>query len=299
MSPGRWRPSKPYVFAILMVASAIVALLPVSWTGCADGVVQPLGWVVWTFSKGTNEARDALGKATSPDHTPEEYRNLLREKEELTRKLVHQEVEIVELERQVADLSGLRDQLTDRRAKIIFASVVGGDTSPKRETLTISKGHRQGVKLDDWVAAGVSPDERDPEATGRDLLLRQWLIGRVSEVYPYLSRVQLMTDPHFGPQRVQAARLGEDGSLQLAKTQCGLVGLGEGRMRIDRASEDYFASGYTIVVAPLALPRPIALVVGRIVASETLETGLHYNLEVQPWGTARTLSQVYVISFSQ
>jgi cell shape-determining protein MreC len=299
MRPSLRRPSKPTVFAILMVGAALVALLPVPWTGCSGGVMQPLGWLAWAFSSSTRQARETAEDLTGPSPTREELEKLHRDNEELAWKLGHQQVEIAKLEQQVSDLSGLRDQLNGLPAKIIFASVVAGDAAPRRETLTISKGRRDGVRPGDWVAAGVRPAQRDPAATGRDLLLRQWLIGRVADVQPYLSRVQLATDAQFGTERAWAAKVLADGTWQVADSPCGLEGLGDGRMRVREASEDYLATGHTVVLVPLAHPRPTALAIGRIVASETLKTGLHYDLEVEPWGNPRTLWCVYVISLAR
>ncbi|MBU0618497.1 MAG: hypothetical protein KKI02_12335, partial [Planctomycetes bacterium] len=168
---------------------------------------------------------------------------------------------------------------------------------PQREVLTISKGARHGVQVGDWVAAGIPPAQRPPAATGRELLLQQWLVGVVAEVQPHLSRVQLTTDPQFGTQLAWAAQALTDKTWEVAERRCGLVGLGDGRMRIDRAAVDYLTAGYTIVLVPISHPQPIALAVGRIVASEPLETGVHYNFQVEPWADARELSHVYVISY--
>lgn len=282
-----------------MAAAALLALLPGRWTRCADGLGQPVSPLTWILSSGTRHARETLKSVGQPTPTREGFEQLRRQNRRLAQQVGQQQLLIGEMERQVAELSGLRDQLADSRARIIFASVVGGDTSPQRETITISKGRRHGVEQGDWVAAGAPPAERDPAATGRDLLLRQWLIGRVDEVQPYLSRVQLTTDPHFGPQRVWTARALADGTWQLADQQCGLTGSGSGIMRIDRASKDYRAADYTIVLLPLAYPQPMAMAIGRVVGSQTLETGLHYELEVEPWDDPYTLSYVYVISLSQ
>lgn len=282
-----------------MVGAAVLALLPARWTGCTGGVLQPLSPLTWAFSSATRQVRGAVHDLSSPAPTRAELERLRRENERLARQVGHQQVMLAEMEQVVAELSELRSQLSDGDAKIIFASVIGGDTSPWRETITISKGRRAGVEAGDWVAAGVVPAERNPATTGRDLLLQQWLIGRVSEVQPHLSRVQLTTDPHFGLEPVWAAKALADGSWQVADRQCGLVGLGGGRMRIEQASEDYSASDYTVVLVPLAHTQPMTLAIGRIVASEMLETGLHYDLEVEPWGDPRALSYVYVIATSR
>jgi cell shape-determining protein MreC len=281
-----------------MAGAAVAALLPASWTGCAGGLLQPMGWFEWALSGTTRRARATGRLAAEPAPTREQFRQLREHSTRLARQVAEQKLEIDRLERQIAQLAGLRETLGELRAKIVFATVVGGDASPQRETLTISKGRRAGVRPGDWVTAGVPPAEREPEATGRDLVVRQWLIGRVSQVQPYLSSVQLASDPGFGPQRVWLARQTEDGGWQLADRQCGLEGAGKGRMRIDRAASDYLASGHTAVLVALAEPRHAVLAIGRVVGSRTLETGLHYDLSVEPWGDPRALSHVYVLSVS-
>ena len=297
MRPSQWRLTKPGVFAILMVAAAVLALLPAGWTSCVDGLMQPVSPITWLFAGGARGARAGAQNLAAPQPTREQLQLLRGERERLARQVGQQAILIAEMERIIADLCGLRDQLSEQRARIIFASVVGADPSPQREVLTISKGARHGVQVGDWVAAGIPPAQRPPAATGRELLLQQWLVGVVDEVQPHVSRVQLTTDAQFGTQLAWAAQPLPDGTWAVAERQCGLVGLGEGRMRIDRAATDYLAAGYTIVLVPLSHPQPLALVAGRIVAAEPLETGVHYDLQVEPWAAARNLSHLYVISF--
>lgn len=282
-----------------MVVAAVLALLPTRWTACTNGLMQPVSPITWVLSGGTRRARTAADNLTGPAPTPEDFERVRQAHERLTRRIGQQQVQIAELEQVVADLSGLRDQLADPRTKIIFAAVLGGDASPQRETLTISMGSHHGVKVGDWVAAGLPATERDPAATGRELLLQQWLIGMVSATQAYSSRVQLATDPEFGTQLVWLAKPLPDNTWEVAERGCGLVGLGHGRMRVDRAPADYLGAGHTIVLAPLRHPQPLALAIGRIVAREPLETGMHYNFEVEPWADARELSHVYVISFGE
>jgi cell shape-determining protein MreC len=287
------------MFAILMVAAAVLALLPARWTSCTDGLTQPVSPISWVVSGSARRARAAGESAVAPEPTRDELEQLRDENQRLARQVGQQAILIAEMERIIADLSGLQDQLSDLHARIIFAAVLAGDPSPDRDILTISKGARHGVKAGDWVAAGIPPDQRPTSATGRELLLQQWLVGTVHEVQPHLSRVQLTTDVQFGTQLAWAAQPRDDGTWKVAERECGLVGLGDGRMRIDRAATDYFTDNHTIVLVPLSHPQPIALAVGRIVASEPLATGVHFNLPVEPWGDARHLSHVYVISFSE
>lgn len=298
MTLGSWRPSKPTLFAILMVASALTALLPSEWTACTHGVAQPLSPVTWAISAGCRSIGHSARRLMQPDPSPAELARLRQENERLARQVGQQQVTIAELERLLADLSGLRDQLADLRAEIIIARVLSGDAAPPRETLLIGKGSRHGVEVGDWVAAGVPPEALAAAETGRDWVLRQWLIGRISDVQPFTSRVQLATDPQFGTERATTAKALPDGSWQSAGRHCGLVGVGDGRMMIRQAVEDYLASGFTIVLIPLAHPRPTALAVGRITGAAVLDTGLHYDLTVEPWSDPRRLSYVFVLSLS-
>lgn len=282
-----------------MTGAAIVSLLPLRWTTCANGVTQPVSPLAWSLRTITRSTRAAAESVTDPEPTRAELERLRIENERRERQIGHQQVMIANMDGMVAELSGLRDQLTDPDAKIIFASILGNDTSPERDSITISRGDRHHVKPGDWVAAGDAPATRDPQASaGRDLLLQQWIIGRVSEVQPYTSLVQLATDPKFGPYRVRLARALDDGTWELADGEEALRGDAAGRMRINQAARDYRQAGFTIVLLPLTPSRPMALAVGRIVGSETLSTGLHYDFEVEAWDQVARLSHVYVISLS-
>lgn len=291
-------PSKPAVFAVLMVVSAGLALLPARWTAVIDGVLQPLAWIVSPISAGSRGARSAVDSVGEPAPTREEQEALRERTQWLELQLHHQQVATAELEHMLADVSGLRSQLLDLDSKIIIAPVVGGDASPQRETLLIGRGASDGVMIDDWVAAGAPPQIRGPAVTARAPLLQQWLIGRIIETAPHTSRVQLATDAKFGRELTWVAKSLPDGAWEVGDHECALRGLGGGRMRIEAAPEDYFADSRTVVLLPLAHPRPLALVLGRIVSSTTLDTGLHYHLEVEPWGDAKSLAYVYVISLS-
>lgn len=292
-------PSKPLVFAVLMVISAVVAILPARWTATFDAILQPLAWILSPVSTETRSARASVDEWGEPPPTRAEVAELRERAARLDLQLSQQQIAISELEQMLAEVSGLRDQLLDLESKIIVAPVVGGDASPARETLEIARGARDGILVGDWVAAGAPPQVRGPAITGRDPLLQQWLVGRISQVNPYTSTVQLTTDPHFGPELVWASKPVSEGVWQVADRECALIGLGNRQMRIDRAAEDYSAENWNVVLAPLAHPRPLALVVGRIVGSETLDTGLHYDLAVEPWADARRLAYVYVVSISR
>ena len=289
------RISKPTLFATLMVIAAFVALLPARWTGCIGGVLQPASPFTWALAEGARSAGNITNDLGRAGLTTEQITALQKRNKELERQIGHQSLTIAELESMLEAVTGISDQLHDDRVRLNISAVIGSDTSPRREVLRISKGARDGVNVGDWVAAGFE-SKGDPEATAQDHLLRQWLIGRVSEVLPHVSVVQLTTDPQFGTERSFVAKPLPDGTWITADQECGLVGTGGGLMRIEQAPVDYDANGYSLVLVPLRYPKPISMVVGRITGSRTLKTGLHYDLDVTPWADARNLSRVCVIS---
>jgi cell shape-determining protein MreC len=230
---------------------------------------------------------------------PEQVRELQGETEELRRQLGQQAVLLADLERQLAEVTGIQDGLGHGQAQIVIAAVIGFDASPQRDTLTINKGALSAgrLRVNQWVAAAIDPDRHDPHAAGRELLTRQWLIGRVSKVDPYRSWVQLTTDPRFGPQPVRVGDVLSDGQWQPMDEECVLYGLGSGRMQIRHAKADYFESGHTVVLAPRGGDLPAPLSLGQISGSRSVaESPLWYDLDVRPWADPHELAYVYVIS---
>jgi len=282
-----------------MGVAAVLALLPTAWTRWPGGILQPLGWLQWSAASATRAAERSVRDAGSEWLSPDEARELTEQLEQLRRQLGQQAVLLADLDRQMTEVTGIRQDLGEGRTQIVIAAVIGFDASPRRQTLTINKGSlgEGQIRVGQWVAAGVPLEKRDPRAAGRELLARQWLIGKVSRVDPYRSWVQLTTDPDFGPQVVRVAKVLPDGQWQTANEEPVLYGLGAGRMRIHQAKGDYFKSGHIVVLVPRSGDSPTALSVGYIKGSRRLpEAPLFYDLDVEPWADPRELAYVYVIS---
>jgi len=292
------RSPKTTAFTILMIASAVSAfLVPPRWTGCAAGLLTPLEAPQAAATAATRAAAQAVGSGV-PTPSAEEFAVLTQENQELRRLIGQQRLLLSALEDRVRDLSGLRTQLGDTPALILPARVIAGDSAPRRETITISRGSRDQppVRAGDWVAAGAPPPS-DAAASPRETLLRQWLIGRVAQVLPYTSRVQLCTDPAFGPVRVRLAKPLPDGAWQPLKAEALLYGAGTGRMEIRKASRNYHETGHTIVIVPREEGLPATLSVGWIDSVRPRpESALHFDLGVRPWAPPERLIEVYVIS---
>jgi cell shape-determining protein MreC len=297
------RISKPNLFIYLMLLSVVLLLMPAPWKGWIRGIVQPLGWLQSMASSAARVVRAGVESAARRPPPPEDVARLAAEVQELRRQSAAQALEIQDMSRMLDDLSGMRDQLRSESARIIFGTVLGGSGSPRHETLTIWPGSQNGassVKVGDWVAAGLPEELRSENATGRELLLRQWLIGRVSEVYPYRSTVRLTTDADFGAARVVAAKRMPDGRWKRSEREGLLYGLGNGKMQVRSSPVDFSGEGYTHALAVLPGQPPITICVGKIVGSRRLpEAALHFNVDVESMGDVRRLGDVYVLSLGQ
>lgn len=291
-----WRPSKPATFTLLMLLGLLLSFLPVRWVRGLRGVLQPLAILQSPVGGAASHLRNAVAPEPEPELTPESTHAILAENEELQRRVAQQRLALEDLRREVARLAGLRDVFPFGRASIVPAAVLAFDTSPRRATLTIAVGSDgiAGLREGLWVAAGEAPGAA-AEHTGREAVAGQYLIGRISEAHPFLSRVQLATDPGFGPLRAAVARV-VDGAWQPGPADVLLTGAGGSTMRIERANTDHFAAGATIVMIPTSLDLPLSLTIGQIVGSRPLpEAPLFFDLDVRPWGDYQRLRYVYVI----
>ncbi|MGE0479714.1 MAG: rod shape-determining protein MreC [Phycisphaerae bacterium] len=291
-----WRPSKPATFALLMLLGLLFSFLPVRWLRGLRGVLQPMAILQAPVSGAVNQFRNAVAPEPEPDITPESTRTILGENAELRRRVEQQRLALEDLRREVARLAGLRDVFPFGRASIVPAAVLAFDASARRTTLTMAVGTDgiAGLREGLWVAAGEAPDEAAAQ-TGREAAAGQYLIGRISEAHPFVSRVQLATDPGFGPVRAAVARI-VDGAWQPGPADVLLTGAGGRTMRIERATSDHFAAGATIVMIPASLDLPMSLTIGQVVGSRPLpEAPLFFDLDVRPWGDYQRLRYVYVI----
>lgn len=290
----RW-PSKRVTFVGLMALAATLSLLPASWTRWGRGLVQVLGVPQGWLAGSARWVRHTTGADDAPPLDARDAARLSAENDELRRLVHHQELERAELERQLEEVSGIRRLLEDQSAEILFARVLGYDASARRETILIGQGVARGVRPGLWVAAGLPRRALPPDQDGRQALMRQWLIGRVSDAYGRTSRVRLATDPGFR-ERVYLSQPARPGRAGGTEPHFVAEGAGQGRIRIRSVDADYLARGYEWVLVPAGPELALTLSLGKIVNSvPTKESALHFDLDVAPWGDVRRLDYVYVI----
>ncbi len=291
--------SKTFAYAALLAVSALLAMLPVSCTSALRSPFQLLGLAQQPATAGARAAREAVGGASHPRLSEAQSRRLEEQNDELQRQVLHLSATVATLEDRVAELTGLAEPLSGSGAKIIVASVLSIDSNPRRAGFVIGKGSMHGIRAGQWVAAGVPRDARPTDATGRELLTRQWLIGRVKEADLRLSRVQATTDADFHAV-AQAARVLPDGVWQAAERKCVIDGRGDGTLRIREAWQDYLKDGFRFVAIPESAELPVSLAIGQIASSSPVDNApMHFDLVVRPWRDFRDVGTVYVISTGQ
>lgn len=288
--------SKSVLFGVLMLGAALLAVLPVEWARFPRGFLQPLSW----FQRPLTRLAGAMaGPAEVPVQaglSAEEGAALQRRVAELELLSAQQSDLLHSRESLLGEVTGLRQEFPDSSARIILGRVeTDADADPLRNTLKIAPGALRGVRKGDWVAAGLRPGEQIGDLSGRELLLRRWLIGRVVEVDPHVSRVQLCTDPRF-KSPVIAAKMTPEATWQPVGELMMLSGLGHGRMRVSSATANHYASGARALLVPPEPGLPARMVIGRVTAAHPMvESALHFALEVAPWAEGRPQT-VYVIS---
>lgn len=284
------------MFGTLMCASALAALLPQKWTGWTASVIQPLTWIQALTRDATRKSAAAIEALDREAPSPERVAELETLVEALRRQVGQQSLMIENLQSVADELMQVRESIGNRGV-IVLASVVGGDSTRKRESIRVSKGSLSGpVERGLWVLSGDDVS-MGPYEGARDILLRQWVIGRLTQVAPFVSEVQLATDPQFGPEPVRAAKPLDDGTWVLAPTECLLDGTGEGKMRIRDATENFHEAGFRYVVTMLGGATPFGFVIGEIVgATRNPDSPLHFDLEVAPIARVRRMSRVFILN---
>ena len=281
-----------------MTLSAVAAiLLPARLVGLEGLVFEPVAWFGGSVADSTAAVRDAVGPTLRPAVPARRVERLEADLERLRRLVGQQALLLEQRERELRELTGLKESLGDLPVRLLPAYVLGGDASPLRQTLRIGRGAagEYPVRIGDWVAAATAVDRLDDGLTGRQRLLSQWLIGRVIEVGPLTSRVQLSTDPAFGPVPVRAGRVDASGGYVTTNPVVLLEGRG-GAMRIREAPANFLEQGFELVLTEPTGRLPLRMLIGRIVSAEPLpQSPLHYNLSVEPLADPHRLRRVYVI----
>lgn len=263
--------NKTGVFALLMVLSVLSLLLPAAWTDWLKGVTQllvPGQSLLYRMGVRTVQAARDLDRATNStalDAAEADIRTLHNQ-------LVFQDGLLQQLRTENSGLRGLRERYVPRDVRLIPARVVARDVVSHRDSVLLARGAARGASYQDWVTSRVFVDRGADEGAERgfSVLAREYLIGRIEQVQPYMARVVLLSDV-TSRTLVRIGRL-ESGRFVAVDYPCALSGQGGGRMSILDVPEQYVEQAAAGAARPPAgTPR---IGIGDLVASGPEEHGL-------------------------
>ncbi|OHB76039.1 MAG: hypothetical protein A2Z34_08285 [Planctomycetes bacterium RBG_16_59_8] len=165
---------------ILPVAIALTLMvLPTAWTERLRLSAMALFIPFHSLSDDLQKTMDIVTDVEGS--VPERHlRELKRDNDYLRDQLLKLLAENIELRTQLKGLGQFRDAVPDRQITTLFASIlVSTETSGWRKSLVISRGSNDGVR------------------PGMTVVWGNHLVGRISAVSDYTSRVSLMTDAGF------------------------------------------------------------------------------------------------------
>ncbi len=262
MSSRRRTPAVPVVLA---VAAAMLMLLP---RGLPGSVRTTLALALVPFRSTALGAERLVGGAGAPADELQKLLDFERDRALQYQNKLSQAIARIE------QLTGLREVLVDPQLRLLSASViVSADSSAWRRSIMIARGSSEGVRL------------------GQIVLWERHLVGRIVEVGPWSSRVQLASDPAFKAGAVAAPRPAENGGAIATRETGVFEGSGDRHGVLKWIAGDARVEPGTLVVTTVdpANGVPAGLILGR--AGEPSRG----RADVQPFVNARALESVTVI----
>lgn len=293
-------PSKTAVLRALLVASAVMLMLPSDFLKPLRGMAQLIAIPQWAVREGTVQVRQQIQSLASESIPAEKHQEVLREKAALENELASLRQRLVDAESSIQELTGLRKRLP-AQATLVPARVIGLDAAAGRDSLLV--GDLKGLKArqGDWVASRVFLDA-GTESGVRDqlaVLSRECLLGWVEQSSAFASRVVLLSDPLT--RRPLHVRIGSRRKQAPLYTAFALEGAGQGRMLIPDVPADLIKGGRVavgdVVTSDPSNPNlPVALVIGEIrELVRNRQKPLFYDALVAPLLEPASLSHVYVV----
>ncbi|NLG42374.1 MAG: rod shape-determining protein MreC [Phycisphaerae bacterium] len=276
-------------FTLLLLAAAVLAVLPPTWTRWLRSPFQILALPQWAVLRPAQRALDGAVEARQAEHLA----RLERENEQLRMALGQERLWREDLERRYDAVCGLRGQMWSDNVHLVVAPVLGFDVSPWRETALIGRGADSNLAVGQWVAAGEGFEGWE---SGAEFLLQRCIVGRIVEVETHVSRVELTTDPKFR-EKVVPVKVLADGTMQPEQRPYVVTGAGRRSMVIRQADADLSKLGFTYLALPARPGLPATLSLGRIKSSQqSAQSALHYDIEAEPLVNVARLRYVAVIA---
>lgn len=308
----KW-PSKPTIFALLMVGSLAYLLLPSDPLAGARGMTQLIALPQWAAHQVAQKAVAPIRQLAESQLSVSQQQSLLDENEALVNENVALRCQLTDLRATLEELTLLRAHLP-ATGVVIPAPVIGLDAAPRRDSLLLAKGRTHGVRDRDWVASRLFVEAGEQEGVAPDtaVLARESLIGWVERSASLTSRVVLLSDAYANPaMRVNIAHFDSQSGRYLQVTRSGRVagfvlrGSGGGRMLIPDIDREFVDAGVVavgdLVTSDPSDPRlPMAMAIGEITAlHHNREQPLLWHAEVVHRYDPKALTQVYLVDLSR
>lgn len=271
---SRYKPSKRSTCGLLLILSALMLLLPKSWSDAAKNSAQllvPAQHSLRALAHRGTISLTGLDPASDSDRVTRQATLL-----ELGSLVASNK----DLEEENRRLRNLRSGLLSANLPLLPAKIVALDIVAWRDAVLVESGSSHGARHHDWVASRLFTNQGHAAGVeaGQIVLARECLLGRIEQVGPYMARVQLFSDiasPRF------EVRIGSmaDGAFDFVDFPCSVRGLGRGRMIIDDVPNLYVEDepgkegdpsdrrihvGDLVFSAPGRLGLPVPLAIGAV-----------------------------------
>lgn len=275
----RWRSkrhnsSRKFLLALIpLIISLSLLSLPLAFSGKIRLLVSfPLQPVQKTFLKAGGEVKKALLCLPASWTAFNRVKELEGEVQRLQNSLVHKEATLVRLQTELASVTEYYKEVKVTQ-KPLLAHVIGYDTSDFRKTLLIDAGSKHGVTKDSVVLA------------------KEALVGKVSAVGPYTSRVLLITDP---ASRIPA-RILETSDVGVVEGTSGELCRLKYLPKLS-TSDGKTLKGFRVVSTPVGGIYPDSLYIATVTGEEK-EEGIPYKtLKLKPGVDLAKVDTVLILS---
>ena len=281
----------------MMVCSFVLLLIPHSLTDKVDHIFS---FLLTPFSKGSRDlslsVRGKLPKTKTLRVSADGYQQLKDRLSRYQQQLINTTHDLDYYKDLVATLSGLRQLPGFERAATMFqvANIIGVDTSNLREVKSLDVGSSLEVQKNQLVLGSSLRRSEEALSSEADAKYQMAVVGKIIDVGPRTSHLQLLSDPGFclkiviEPNRQRGQKFRAYGMLK---------GKGMGRIEVTMISANNAIRPGDVVLAKADTQYlPIDMFVGTVVSCvEAEKNPIEWQITVQPAVDPHTLRQAIIV----
>ena len=292
------------VFTYLMVASVLALLLPRRLTDSLDNAVSVL---LGPLARGSRDltltVAKQVRKVNDSPVSVERYSDLVNQLDLTQRQLVNLRQENRLLRKRFAEWSGLSQRFGLARASLISAHIVGSDSSGWRQIKMLDQGAAQQIEPGQIVLASAISAPSDADADEQNY--QMCVVGRICQVGPRSSRLQLISDPQLTlPVFIEPVH-SQAGALWRAQGVLGVVkgnSLQDVEVVVNMVSvpDHPIQVGDAVLACSDADYLPVETLAGYVKSCQPRdESPLHWKITVAPAVDLHTLGNVTIVRMNK